>query len=228
VPLSVVVPALFTACCLVDTIKAELHLTPAKLGVDGDDILAGMVEDASAAVQRYCGYPFAAASYHELLPGNDSPQLMLARTPLIAITEVLFQSDPLLDVVIADADAGLVYRERGFGWTGTFVWGVLSDTRAMGSERPIYSLKYRAGFRMPEDDAPEDVLHPRPSDGAQALPRDIQRATIETVKAYWEGRSGVLVKSKSVADLSLSYNEIMPGELPAGVKSLLIPWRRAV
>lgn len=226
-PLNVVVPAAFSAFCLVDTIKAELNLTPTKLGLSGDDVLTGLVLDASAAIERYCGYTFAAASYQELLPGMDSTRLTLARTPLIAVTEVLFQNDPLLDVTIDDAGAGLIYRERGFGWTGTFVWGVLSDTRAVGSERPIYAIKYRAGYRMPEDDAPEDVLNPRPSDGAQSLPRDLQRACVETVKAYWEGRSGVLIKTKSVADLSLTYNDINPGELPPGVKTMLIPWRRA-
>jgi hypothetical protein len=228
VPLAILAPPAFTALCLVDSVIAELKLTPATLGPDGEDTLAAMIRGASATIEHYTGQHFGAARYQELLPGLDMPQLLLGRTPLIAIEAVLFQQDPLLDVVIADADAGLVYRERGFGWTGTFVWGVLSDTRAVGSERPVYAITYRAGYRLPEDTAPVDPLNPRPSDGAPLLPYDITRACVETVKAHWEGQSGVLIKSKSAADLSLTYNDIAPGDLPSNVKTMLIPYRRAV
>jgi hypothetical protein len=227
VPLTVLAPSSTPAMALAATVMAELRLSSARLGADGDAVLADMILSASDAIQRYTGRVFAAARYQELLPGNDAGQLLLARTPLIAIETVLFNTDPLLDVTIADADAGLIYRERGFGWTGTYAWGTLSDTRMVGSERPLYAITYRAGYRMHDDD-PADPLAPRPSDGALPLPYDLRRACVETVKAYWEGKSGVLIRSQSVADLSVTYGDVPQGDLPAAVKALLIPWRRAV
>src|SRR4051794_5019310 len=226
--LTVVAPGTATALCLVSSLKRELNLALRSLPPGTDETLADMVLDASGAVERYCGRVFAAAQYQELLAGNDSAQLLLSRTPIITIDAVLFQSEPLLDVTVADADAGLVYRERGFGWTGTYAWGTLSDSRAPGSERPLYAITYTAGYRLPGDSATVDPLSPRPADGAPELPRDLQRAALETAKAYWEGRSGVLIKSKSVADLSVSYGDVPLGDLPAAVKTLLTPYRRAI
>ena len=62
------------------------------------------------------------------------------------------------------------------------------------------------------------------------LPRAIERACVETVKAWWYQRQhDPAVSSKTVGDLSLTYSVTAGAEsLPTPVKRILAPYRRVV
>jgi len=133
-------------------VKADLGITT----TDKDAILDQYVRDVSAAVESYCHRPFGREVLTETVAGYGENRLMLTRTPIIAVSAVVRDSEAITDYSVDNAGAGTLYREAGWGWTvpvwdGITAGGGFFD---LGSplprqEQPDYSVSYTAGYVLP-------------------------------------------------------------------------------
>ncbi len=132
-------------------VKVELGLdlsTNAK-----DELLTDLVAEASDAIGTYCGRDFPRAVVTETLPGTGRLRLMVRRTPLKAITSIVY-ADSTLDSTgyeVEDEDAGFVYREGGFYWTPVEDASQLVPHYAPSLGINEYTLTYTGGYLVPED-----------------------------------------------------------------------------
>lgn len=126
------------------------------LRLDYDDdvtIIQRMIQRASAAILRAVHRPFARERYSEFLPGHGDTSLMLSRTPLLIIEQVLYQDAAITDYRVLNPLSGILYRE--FGWIATREWGVdyqmLVPHQLPNDVRLLYQVDYVAGYLMPDD-----------------------------------------------------------------------------
>lgn len=143
--------ARYTDLTSLAAVKARLVATdPIAVGSDIDGVLGQMIRAASGAIARHCNRTFERETYVETLPGYGSARLMLSRTPIVAVSSVSLNGDPITDYVVDDANAGLLYRDAGWDWTVGVQWGL--DARFIPrSESPEFSVTYTAGFFLPGD-----------------------------------------------------------------------------
>jgi len=185
-----------------------------------DDLIRRLIDQASAAIVRFCGRPFGKETYLETVPGFDSVFLMLARTPVLSVSSVTRNGDTITDFTIDNAEAGLLLRETGWAWTAAVGWN-LTGFVMPNSELPKFSVAYQAGYELGDDPGP-------------TLPFDVERAAIETVKDMWAMRGQTAttgpIKSKRVGDLAITYGDLnvtsSRAMLPARVLALLEKWKR--
>lgn len=217
--LTVQTAATFRLLTTVRAVRTELELA---VDVARDGLLLRLIRDASAAIETYCGRTLAKQTYLETLAGQGSTLLMLKVTPIISVASVLNLGTAITDWSIQDPKAGFLYREKGWRWTAQY-GGFFGDQPLAGSETLDFAVTYEAGYTLPPI-------------AAATLPGDIERAAIQTVKAWYLSRkepavAGALV-GKSVDDLSLQYaapTETLGAEhLPPAVRGLLGPHRRAI
>jgi hypothetical protein len=270
------------------------------LGISTDATLLGrLVDEASAAIVSYCHRSFAREVYSETAAGFGSIHLMLSRTPIVGTpTAVTYNSGVLTDYSVADAAAGTLYRRAGWSWTtqafpGLSAGGSWLDvgTPLPGSEEPLYTVDYTAGYLLPDQNVVAQVTVSAASadnsfnDSAggfpsllkagdvvtssgfvtaanvgrfvasgtptvnkvvvtggtlvteaagpsvsvlfQSLPRDVEAAAIECVKAWYHARKDdSRIVEKTVGPMSVRYAETDRAALPASCAALLRPWVR--
>jgi len=133
------------------------HVT-GEIGAAEAATIARLIDDASAAVENYCGgVPFARELVVESVPGFGSLHLGLSRTPLAAVDSVLFDSEVVTDYVIDDRDEGTLYRQAGWYWTAQVALGLAGRQRWPGrgspqpqAEEPRFTVTYPGGYILPE------------------------------------------------------------------------------
>src|SRR5262249_17983003 len=149
------------------------------------------IADASDSIQRE--YQFLCRqTYRETLPGYGNNILQLKRTPIVSVSSVTHNGEPIVDFTIEDKDAGHLYRRLGWQWTAAVGWH-LTDYVIPNSEHPDFQVDYVAGY-LAADQPNSD------------MPGEIQRSARETVVDWFKrlGRSSD-IQSKSVGDLSITY-----------------------
>jgi hypothetical protein len=168
------------------------------------------VDQASAAIERYCQRVFAQQAYREIRLPEHSRSLMLHRLPIVSVSLVELDDVAVTDYRIESAEAGQLYRQ--LGWAGNW-------------QTSEWTIEYIAGYRLPEQTTPPDANGP-------ALPGDVQRACIEAVKIWWaekEISDRIASKTLGLTGDSISYRISAHQEsLPPLAKHLLDPWRRMV
>lgn len=194
-----------------------------ELGIAGSDTtedfrLSEWIERASDGIRTYCGgRAFEQQTYQETLAGHGGTQLVLARAPIISVTSVAFQGQPVTDFSIADAEAGILQRDAGWSWTNAAFSRFELAPNPRG-DLPSYTVIYVAGWKLPGEDG-------------RTLPRDLEQACIDFVKYLREHRTGGgRVQSKSVGDLSITYFDEGAGEeadLPRAIAGALRGYRGA-
>jgi hypothetical protein len=199
----------------VDAVKDELKIAASDTSEDFQ--LAEWIERASDAIRTYCDREFARQTYQETLAGHGGTLLGLSRTPVVSVTSVAHKGEPVVDFTIEDAEAGLLHRENGWYRTvaGTFFLDVHPDPRG---DLPDYKAIYVAGYLLPGEDG-------------RTLPRDVEKACIELVKAFRDTRigGGQKLKSRTVGDVSETFmeeGEQDESDLPRNVTALLRNWKR--
>lgn len=186
-----------------------------------DPLLARLIVRASRWAEGYLGYPLSAAVYAETVPGTGLRCLVLSRTPIRAVTRVLDSTatsgatDYSTQLRIEDADAGLLSRDIGFGWTAA-VDQNLARTPMVGQETRPWYVTYEAGYVL---EGTTSTVGGTTSTG-RTLPDDIEEAVITKVIGLYEGTAGVT--SKRVGDLSISY----ASESQDPAADMLAPYRR--
>lgn len=240
-PIIVTVPPTGSALTTVARVQAEL-------GLSGDDILlSALIEEASSAIIRECGWPFGLATYVETMKGSNSQYLGLSRVPIVSVSEVLEDGVAVAQVpatpwstpsednyYLDDLTAGSLFRPIGWGrTTGLKMWGWESFASGYilpgGNSLFRYQVTYQAGYTLPSDDNWTPAFNPTYPAGPQPLPGAVQRACIETVKAWWFARAqDTTVQSESTGDERVVYNNVptQAGSLPSTALALLRTYRR--
>lgn len=209
--LTIVTPADSRDLTTLAVVKEELQLdlddeTP-------DQHLERLIAQASAAIERWTGRVFARETVKETLPAVGRVNLVLSRTPIIAVTQVLIDGDAVTDFSVRDAEAGFLFREAG--WPSSERRGHNIAAFLTGETKDTIEVDYEGGYYLPGAEGIQDPT----------LPADLERAAIETVKGWYLARErDPAIQSEKIGDFwSASYKV---GEVPDSARALLAPYRR--
>lgn len=125
----------------------------ALLGLDAPDdaVLDALVVAASATVEAHCHRTFAREVLTETVKGYGGTVLMLGRAPIARVTSVMGDGGAVIsDYVVENPGAGMLYRKRGWLDTSEVGWNIV-ENRVPGSEEPLYTVAYAAGWLLPGD-----------------------------------------------------------------------------
>ncbi|HXH11160.1 MAG TPA: hypothetical protein VNP04_15535 [Alphaproteobacteria bacterium] len=113
--------------------------------------LEALNEEATALIERHCRRTFARQVVQESVPGFGEVILQLSLTPIASVSEVLLRSEPIVDVVVEDAERGWLRRDAGWDATALSRWWLTEQRRSepMLSE---FHITYTAGYLLPGDD----------------------------------------------------------------------------
>lgn len=210
--LEVVTPAVSLLLTTLEAVKTDLEIPLSDTSKDA--ILESLIADVSDEIQHEFQF-FCRQTYLEKLPGYGNYRLMLSRTPIVSITSVLHNSEPVTGYAIENKEAGFLYRRLGWCWTASVGWKITGYV-IPNSEHSEYEVTYVAGY-LAADHQNSD------------MPGEIQRSARETVIDWYKaiGRASD-IQSKSVGDLSITYvtgNGVKMG-IPPRAMSRLEKWRR--
>jgi len=134
--------------------RLKLELGLAQAGTTGDELLTALIDEATDAIETFCGRSFARAVVTESIPGTGRTRLMVSRTPVVAVSSIVRDTSTVSssEYSIENANAGFIYREDGWYYTVTEQSADLVE-RVMPS-LPIldYDVTYTGGYLLPEDD----------------------------------------------------------------------------
>lgn len=208
--LTVVVAAPDQRLCTLADLKRKLNITVDEFDEDLDDL----IEAASAFISNYTGRTFGRETVVESIAGGGKPYLLLERTPIVSLDEVLYDDFAITAVSIQDDRAGIVFLERGF--TDTSLAFNTIDYAPSSYNRLRWHFTYEGGYILPNW---EDY-----AGGAPNLPRDLQQACLELAKSYYvtnkvsiSGAAGI--SSYKVGETSIQFSS---GSSNAGDDQLLI------
>lgn len=167
-----------------------------------------LIDQASAAVARYCDTIFAQQEYREIQTGEyRTTALFLRYAPLVSVDPVTAGTTEIEDYRIQSAEGGWLYRREGWylGWSTEEEW----------------TVDYIAGYILPEQVTPPEPTGP-------TLPDDIERATIESVKVWFHERMvAERIEARTLGDQRIDYGvQARHTGLPTLAKDLLEPWHR--
>lgn len=194
-----------------------------------DGLIDALITRASAWAEQVVGYPLSAQAYLELLPGYGTRRLMVARTPIRAVTGLFNGTDSgdytEVDTTefSVDREAGFLERAVGWEWDVPVQEGDLSLWPEGGQEYPDWRVEYVAGWTyagISTASALYSTVHGTTATG-RTLPYDIEQAVITKVITFYHRSEGVI--RRRVGDLDVAYDPV--GEDPA--LSLLKPYRRS-
>jgi len=148
-----------------ETKLVELSEVKTRLGItsSGDDALLDLlIADASSAIERYLGRSLGRQRYSETIGSDGAVEMMLSRHPVEPGTWTIVDDDSetVSDVVLHDAEAGILFRDAGW-WSRErgFAAGFRStqpgvgrfgeDVSLPGAEAPDYTAEYWAGYLLP-------------------------------------------------------------------------------
>lgn len=217
------------AITVLTTSTGEALTTPAAvkahLGIVGsseDTDLGTLVTRASAAIGRHLHRSIFRQTYRETLPGYGDILIQLAHTPIRKVTSITLRGESITDFVIEDAEAGWLYREKGWEWTRSVNWS-LSERIVSGGELPLFTVTYEAGWLSAASASSE----------SRTVPDDLEHAAIETVKAWRAARMrDPEVVRRRLGPLEVEYrgaDRLAQGveALPATARALCRSYRRS-
>ena len=151
-------PSTTTLIALAD-LKAILGITDST----NDALLGQIIQRGSDAVARFCNRVVAERTVIETLPGPGTSLLKLKCPPIVTLTAIALDGDTVDpdSYVLTEPDAGIVFREAGWAYTGH----AYRDTAT-----------YTHGDNLPD------------MAGTDTLPHDIQQAALELCKGMWLSR----------------------------------------
>lgn len=200
-----------------------------ELGVSaGDERLPRLVAVASAAILRHLNRRqlHYAEAYVETLAGHGRPRLVLGLTPVLDVASVTVDGATLeaTGYEVEDAEAGLLYRDGGWPWTGALRGGLPpQNDRGAGSEKAVIAVTYEGGYVTPAQATSAGWAGP-----ARSLPYDLEEAAVQTaVQLYRRGGQQGDIAAESLGDYSVSYRAVsLGGVIPDAVLPLLARYVR--
>lgn len=197
-----------------ETVRDEIGLSTLK----DDHFIDRLINEASQAIVSYTNREFAEEEVKERVPGFDSPELIVSRTPIKSISEVSYDGETVInsdDYRIGDPDSGFIYR-IDYIWQSTErVRYNLEPRWAVDSPEPEWVVTYTGGYVLPSSNWTE----------TRDLPYDIERACIETVKAWFlsRQRDPNLVSMRVNGAFSAEYTQF---GIPVSAAEMLKPYVR--
>lgn len=211
------------------TTTSAVKLVLGVTATSDDGLLDAIITRASAWAEEVVGYPLSAQGYCELVPGYGTRRLMLARTPIRAVTG-LFNGTDSGDYSEVDSseysldrEAGFLERGAGWEWDVPVESGDLGLWPQSGQEYPDWRVEYVAGWTyagITTGSALYSTVKGTTATG-RTLPYDVEHAVIKKTIGYYQASEGIL--AKQVGDLRLEYDPV--GEDPAF--ALLKRYRRS-
>jgi hypothetical protein len=187
--LEMLTPAVSLLLTTLEAVKTDLEIPLSD--TSKDTILNSLIVDVSDEIQREFQF-LCRQSYRETLAGYGNTRLMLARTPIVTVSAVTQNSEPITDYVIENKEAGFLYRRFGWCWTASVGWKITGYV-IPNSEHPEFEVTYVAGY-LAADQQDSD------------MPGEIRRSATETVIDWFKSLSRASdIQSKSVGDLSITY-----------------------
>jgi len=190
--ITILTPATNKKLATLGQVKQELEITNST----DDAFLNDLIDRMSGKIEDFCHRIFSKQTYREKVAGSGNKIILLTHTPIISVSSVICDSDPVIDYEIYDAEAGELYREVGWTWDGT-IWWKASSFPSFNGQAQNFTVTYDAGYVLPGDDE------------AQTLPKTIEDACIQCVKeAYLKRRDDPNVSSERLGNYSVAYDPI--------------------
>ena len=191
---------------------------------DERQILAWLIDEASAAVEDFCGRKFYyETGIEEQFAYNEvTSSYLVRRNPISSVTSIVDVTDgtatPLTesiddDYFVQDADMGQIYFLKPLARQGYFRPSV-SQGPLLGAELRRWKITYDGGYETPN----------QTGTGAPALPRSIVNATMMLLSSLFEGEGrsrGIL--REHLLETSVWYDH---SHMNAQLGSMLKSWRR--
>lgn len=130
---TLITPPASTALTTLARVKDELLLSAGS----HDAFLTRLIHEASETIQAWAGRPLYRAEWRETRTGSARELLSLSRYPVASLGAVLLEDSAVTDCEIGNAEAGLLFRPSGFGWS---------------ADPTEWSVTYTAGWFLPGDD----------------------------------------------------------------------------
>lgn len=194
-----------------------------------------LIDEVSAAIERYCDRTFASASFDERYSGNNGAALVLKNAPVTAISAVSYFDNAGTETTLAateyryDSGSGVLYR-LGSSLVSSPT-GYAAD--AIGGFGNSFDTGYVVGgparFRV---DSPSwwygfNNWRVQYTGGYSSTPADIQNVATEmVVTLYMDRRQSRRGSSRRVGGDSVSYRT--PDEMVRYYDSVLSQYRRMV
>jgi hypothetical protein len=167
------------------TVQTELNLGAS----DHVTALERMIDAASYAMEQAAGgrHFERTSGIVERVRGTGGLRLILSRTPIVSITSIerlnidgtVAETYSASTYEIEDANAGFVYRDAGWPWTGAGALDIAGSPLPW-TERASLRVTYTAGWITPQQAAD--------SVGTRDLPFDLEEATILATLALYRRR----------------------------------------
>lgn len=205
-----------TKLAKLDNLKNALTIT----GAGSDALLNFYIDCASDSIRDICRRHFRRETITEKIATFGRTILLVQRTPIVSITEILFYDSVVTatDYEVADADAGMIFNENG--WTSSEQSLTHLKSRVMpDQEARNYTVTYIGGYLMPDE-------------GSRNLPYSIEWACLELAKFFYLERGlNPSISSERLGDYSASYGGMMTASLESGgdlplVRARLKDWIR--
>lgn len=178
----------------------------------GDDVRqTASLKAATRWAESYIGYPLFVASYRETLPSFSTRRLMLARTPVRAVEQLLDSnstdegSEILTSEFSIDREPGFLVRDFGWDWSAPVETDLMPTPRA-GQELELWMADYKAGWTFGGIDPASgnySTVGGTTSTG-RTLPEDIEEAVLLKAASLFEGTENV--DEEELGDLRVVYN----------------------
>jgi hypothetical protein len=193
----------------------------AELGTSGEDAyIEQLIEAVSERIAKYCGRVLHYSDAQEdTIPGYGDTFLVVSRPPIEEITSIEYNSSEIdsSNYIIDDADAGLIYSERGWTWTALRSACLVGADKLVGTENPLYVVVYKGGYITPQQDA--DGV------GTRDLPYDLEDAAIEAITYRYrrKGKDPSIVSEKLLGSgvTYASHSDLDASGFPPHVRSVL-------
>lgn len=152
-----------------------------------DELLEDFIKESSDFIENYTGRKFGLATVRESVVGNGLPDILLSRTPILEVLEVMLDETAYTDYTVYDKDAGIL--QRTLGWTSTNIRHDLISPHPSSYGEKRWHITYTGGYVLPSWMG---------SSGDRDLPYDLERACIELVKTdfYNRSRDGTITQYK--------------------------------
>lgn len=195
-----------------ETVRDEIGLSTLK----DNHFIDRLINEASAAIVRYTNREFAEEEVKERVAGFNTPELIVSRTPIKSIAEISYDEETIIntdDYRIGDPDSGFIYR-IDYVWQSTQrVEYNIKPRWSNETPEPEWVVTYTGGYTLPNWNDTRD------------LPYDIERACIETVKAWFlsRQRDPNLVDVRVNGTFSAEYTQF---GIPVSAAEILKPYIR--
>src|SRR5205814_298683 len=171
-----------------------------------DTVFSDRIRQASRWAESYLGFPPTLQTYRETVAGFGRRSLLLSRTPVRSVASVFDATDTgqatqilTSEFKVENADAGLLTRREGFGWTaalqppgsgGPFLSSIpLEAAPLAGQEYKPWLVDYAAGWTyggLATTSANYSTVAGTTST-ERTLPEDVELAVLLKAQALYDG-----------------------------------------